>query len=172
MNRVLKLLIALGVIGAVAVLIATQTRKRATTPRNITPTPWKPPVVDRAEEDPAVADAESEGMTPPAEEPAVDVAVDSSGELLVSELSVPGSTELMRATVAALETHRVVLWSKHGAIARSDQSVKRAVDRIEYAETTASYEYLNLVNHEQADGLTADEIKAICAAWNIEQTVF
>jgi rhamnulose-1-phosphate aldolase len=45
--------------------------------------------------------------------------------------AVPGSMKLMQGTVESLRSHRVVIWAKHGAIARSDQSVKRAVDRIE-----------------------------------------
>ncbi len=85
---------------------------------------------------------------------------------------VPGSPELMAGTVESLRSHRVVVWSKHGAMARSDQSVKRATDRIEYAETAAHYEYLNLVNREQADGLSADEVRAISKSLNIQQTIF
>jgi rhamnulose-1-phosphate aldolase len=57
-------------------------------------------------------------------------------------------------------------------MARSDQSVKRAADRVEYAETGARYEYMNLTNAEQGEGLTAAEIRAICAAFNIQQTIF
>lgn len=85
---------------------------------------------------------------------------------------VPGSAELMAANVEALRTHRVVLWAKHGVMARSDASVKRACDRIEYAETGARYEYLNLTNHGLADGLTAEEIRSICAAFAIDQQLF
>jgi len=85
---------------------------------------------------------------------------------------VPGSPELMQATVTSLRTHRVVVWAKHGVMARSDASVKRACDRIEYAETGAHYEYLNLVNHEQADGLSADEVRAISQSLNIQQNIF
>jgi rhamnulose-1-phosphate aldolase len=85
---------------------------------------------------------------------------------------VPGSPELMAATVIALRAHRVVVWAKHGVVARSEQSVKRATDRIEYAETGASYEYLNLVNHEQADGLAVEEIRAICDSLGIRQNIF
>ena len=40
-----------------------------------------------------------------------------------------------------LRHHRIVIWAKHGVMARSDVSVKRAADRIEYAETAAKYEY-------------------------------
>jgi len=85
---------------------------------------------------------------------------------------LPGSAELMAATVASLRQHRIVIWAKHGVMARSDQSVKRAADRIEYAETAARYEYFNLRNGEPADGLSREEILAICAAFGVEQTVF
>ncbi|OQA40786.1 MAG: Rhamnulose-1-phosphate aldolase [Chloroflexi bacterium ADurb.Bin325] len=85
---------------------------------------------------------------------------------------LPGSPELMGATVETLRTHRVVLWAKHGVMARSDQSVKRASDRIEYAETGARYEYMNLVNGEQAEGLSDDEMRTICRAFNVQQSIF
>jgi rhamnulose-1-phosphate aldolase len=85
---------------------------------------------------------------------------------------LPGSPELMDATVESLRTHRVVLWCKHGVMARSDQSVKRAADRVEYAETGARYEYMNLANGEQGEGLTDADIRAICAAFGIQQSVF
>ena len=85
---------------------------------------------------------------------------------------LPGSPELMAATVESLRTHRVIVWCKHGVMARSDQSVKRAADRVEYAETSARYEFMNLANGEQGEGLTDAEIRAICAAFNIQQTIF
>jgi rhamnulose-1-phosphate aldolase len=85
---------------------------------------------------------------------------------------VPGSAQLRAGTVESLRMHRVVVWSKHGVMARSDQSVKRAADRIEYAETGARYEYLNLVNGEQGEGLTDDEIRAVCQTFGIQQGIF
>ncbi len=85
---------------------------------------------------------------------------------------VPGSPELMAATVESLRAHRVVIWSKHGVMARSDVSVKRAADRIEYAETSARYECLNLANGERADGLSPEEVRAICQLWGVEQNIF
>ncbi len=85
---------------------------------------------------------------------------------------LPGSEELMQATVEGLRNHRIVLWAKHGVMARSDQSVKRACDRIEYSETGAKYEYLNLTNHGLADGLKADEIRRLCERLGIEQPYF
>ena len=77
---------------------------------------------------------------------------------------LPGSKELMEANVESLRRHRIVLWSKHGVMSRSDVSVTRAVDRIEYAETAARYEYMDLVNGERAEGLTIDEMRAVVAA--------
>lgn len=85
---------------------------------------------------------------------------------------VPGSVELMAATAASLRTHRLVVWSKHGAVARSDASVKRAADRIEYVEAAARYEYLNLVNGEQGEGLTDEEMRTLCRAIGIQQCIF
>jgi rhamnulose-1-phosphate aldolase len=84
---------------------------------------------------------------------------------------LPGSRMLMEANVASLRTHRIVLWSKHGVMSRSDVSVTRAVDRIEYAETAARYEYMDLVNGERAEGLTLDEMRAVAAAFDVRTTV-
>ena len=78
----------------------------------------------------------------------------------------------MSATLKMLHQYRVVIWAKHGVVARSDTSVKRASDRIEYAETAASYEYLNLVAGEHGQGLSVEEILAICKAFDIQQTIF
>jgi rhamnulose-1-phosphate aldolase len=85
---------------------------------------------------------------------------------------IPGSNELMQATVEKLRTHRVVVWGKHGIMARSDMSVKRASDRIEYAETGARYEYMNLANGERGEGLSPEEIRYICRTFNVQQSIF
>jgi len=90
----------------------------------------------------------------------------------VVPFALPGSPKLMSATVESLRTHRVVLWCKHGVMARSDQSVKRASDRVEYAETGAHYEYMNLRNNEMAEGLSAEEVRTICAAFDVKQSIF
>jgi len=85
---------------------------------------------------------------------------------------LPGSPELMLATVRSMRDHRMVLWAKHGVIARSETSVKKACDLIEYAETGARYEYLNLTNHGLAEGLTAHEMRMLCDALGVQQTIF
>jgi rhamnulose-1-phosphate aldolase len=90
----------------------------------------------------------------------------------VIPFQVPGSPALMQSNIEELRRHRVVLWSKHGVMARSDLSVKRAADRIEYAETAARYEYMNLANGELGEGLSPEEIRQICAAFGIRQQIF
>lgn len=84
----------------------------------------------------------------------------------------PGSSELMLASIRAMRDHHLILWGKHGVLSRSDRSVKSASDLIEYAEVGARYEYMNLTNHGLADGLSAQEIRQICTAYQIEQHLF
>jgi len=85
---------------------------------------------------------------------------------------VPSSAELMAANIASLRRHRIVVWAKHGVMARSDVSVKRAADRVEYAETAAKYEYLNFSAGESGEGLSADEIRAICNTLGVRQEFY
>jgi rhamnulose-1-phosphate aldolase len=85
---------------------------------------------------------------------------------------IPGSGELMAGNVDALRKHRIVVWAKHGVMARSDISVKRAADRVEYAETAAKYEFMNLCVGETGQGLSAEEIRSICHSLGIQQKIF
>jgi rhamnulose-1-phosphate aldolase len=84
---------------------------------------------------------------------------------------VPGSRALMEATLASLRLHRVAVWQKHGLMARSEHSMMHAVDLVEYVETAASYEYMDLCTGERCPGLSADQLRAICQLWNVEQKV-
>ena len=84
---------------------------------------------------------------------------------------VPGSAELMAANVERLRSHRIDVWSKHGVMARSDLSVTRAVDRIEYAEAGARYEYMDLVAGGHGEGLTPDEMRSVVSAFGIDTTL-
>lgn len=86
----------------------------------------------------------------------------------VLEFMVPGSAELMAANVEGLREFEIVLWSKHGVMSRSDLSATRAVDRIEYAETGAKYEYMNLVARGVAEGLSDAEIAAVAEAFAVD----
>ena len=85
----------------------------------------------------------------------------------VLDFMIPGSAQLMAANVEGLRDFEIVLWSKHGVMARSDLSVTRAVDRIEYAETGAKYEYMDLLAGGRAEGLTDSEISSVAHEFNI-----
>jgi rhamnulose-1-phosphate aldolase len=89
----------------------------------------------------------------------------------VAPFNVPGSPELMAATVGLLDRHQVVIWGKHGVIAHSFDPVEEALDRIEYAEAAARYEYMDLVTGSRATGMSDDEIRAVCAFHQVEQSI-
>lgn len=85
---------------------------------------------------------------------------------------VNGSDEQMSATVRSMREHPLVVWARHGVVARSDSSVLHALDLIEYAEAAARYETLNLSSGERADGLSPGEIRQICEAWGVNQNIY
>jgi rhamnulose-1-phosphate aldolase len=84
---------------------------------------------------------------------------------------LPGSPAMMEVNLAGLREYRIVVWSKHGVMARSDLSVTRAADRIEYAETAALYEYMDLLNGGKGEGLTRDELREVVAAFGVQTTL-
>lgn len=81
---------------------------------------------------------------------------------------IPGSDSLMAANVESLRSHRIDVWGKHGVMARSDISVTRAVDRIEYAEAGARYEYMDLVAGGRGERLSDEELRSIVMAFGVE----
>ena len=85
---------------------------------------------------------------------------------------LPGSPQLTDASVPALREHRLVIWSQHGVMARADDSIFQAFDLIEYAETAAHYEYLNLSAGSLSGGLSPEQLRAISKHWNIDQKIF
>ncbi len=90
----------------------------------------------------------------------------------VLPFQVPGSEQLMRASVEALQRHKIAIWCKHGVMACSDESILRAVDYIEYAEAAAKYEYLNLALGSPKAGLSVEEILQICESFQVRQNIF
>lgn len=90
----------------------------------------------------------------------------------VLRFMLPGSATLMAANVESLRTHRIDIWAKHGVMARSDVSVTRAVDRIEYAEAAARFEYMDLVAGGRGQGLTREEALAVVEAFGVQTTLF
>ena len=85
---------------------------------------------------------------------------------------LPGSDDLTAGSVESLRRHQMIVWGKHGVVARSDSSILRAVDLVEYAETAARYEYLDLSSGEIGEGLSPEELLAICRANNVIQDIF
>ena len=79
---------------------------------------------------------------------------------------------LMEANVESLRDapDRALVASTASWPAR-DVSVTRAVDRIEYAETAARYEYMDLVNGGRAEGLTIEEMRAVVEAFDVKTTI-
>ncbi len=78
---------------------------------------------------------------------------------------------MMEANVAGLRAYRVVVWSKHGVMARWEMSATRAADRIEYAETAALYEYMDLLNGGMGEGLTRDELREVVETFGVQTTL-
>ncbi len=82
----------------------------------------------------------------------------------------PGTPAQAAATRPEMLQHRLVVWQKHGALARAESAVK-AADLLEYAEAAAAYEVLNLRLGEPATGLSDAELRQICAACGITQEI-
>ncbi|HEX6270210.1 MAG TPA: class II aldolase/adducin family protein [Anaerolineales bacterium] len=85
---------------------------------------------------------------------------------------LPGSPEQMSETVSSMREHRIVVWSRHGIVTRAGDSILHALDLIEYAETAAHYEYLNLTAGDPGDGLSPENLRAISESWNVQQSIF
>lgn len=86
----------------------------------------------------------------------------------VLPFAVPGSAEMGTYNLEGLRQHRIVLWSKHGTMSRSDESVMRAIDLVEYAEAAAHYEVLDLQVGGKAEGITADELSEVATTFSID----
>ena len=82
------------------------------------------------------------------------------------------SNQLMIETMLDLREHEMVIWSQHGVMVRSDDSIFHALDLIEYAEAGAHYECLNLLGGDLTPGLTAENIRAIADSVKINQSLF
>jgi rhamnulose-1-phosphate aldolase len=83
-----------------------------------------------------------------------------------------GSAQLTVETMLALRDHPMVIWSQHGVMARADDSMFPALDLIEYAETAAHYEYLNLKAGDRSEGLAPEHLREVAKSWNIRQKIF
>lgn len=89
----------------------------------------------------------------------------------VLRFMLPGSAQLTTETMLAMRGHHLVIWSQHGVIARADDSILHAHDLIEYAETAAHYEVLNLISGDRGEGLKPEQLGEISKSWNIPQRI-
>jgi rhamnulose-1-phosphate aldolase len=85
---------------------------------------------------------------------------------------LPGSRHLMIETMLSMRDHRVVVWSQHGVMVRADDSIFHALDLVEYVETAAQYETLNLYAGEVSGGIAPEHLRAIAEMWKVEQKVY
>jgi rhamnulose-1-phosphate aldolase len=85
---------------------------------------------------------------------------------------LPGSSHLMLESMLCLREHPLVIWSQHGVMARADESILHALDLVEYTETAAQYEVLNLSTGEASAGLSPENIRAVAESWNIRQRIY
>jgi rhamnulose-1-phosphate aldolase len=85
---------------------------------------------------------------------------------------LPGSQELMENNIMGLRDHEIVLWAKHGVMARSDVSALAGVDKVEYAETGAMYEYRDMAGGRLGEGLTDGEMKAVIGAFHVPSDLY
>lgn len=83
-----------------------------------------------------------------------------------------GSAQLMLETMINLRDHQIVVWSQHGIMARADVSILHALDLVEYVETAAQYEVLNLITGEESSGLRPEDIRAVAESWNVKQRLY
>jgi len=85
---------------------------------------------------------------------------------------LPGSVHLMLETMLCLRDHQIVVWAQHGVMARADESIFHALDLVEYVETAAHYEMLNLSTGGESAGLSPENIRAVAESWNIKQKIY
>jgi len=85
---------------------------------------------------------------------------------------LPGSVHLMLETMLCLRDHQIVVWAQHGVMARADESIFHALDLVEYVETAAHYEMLNLSTCGESAGLSPENIRAVAESWNIKQKIY
>lgn len=87
------------------------------------------------------------------------------------DFEIPGTPEQGKQTRDAMNWHRFVVWAKHGVIVRSRKGPVDAFDLIEYAESAASYERLDLQCGRLADGLSVEDLRAICKRFDLKAPV-
>jgi rhamnulose-1-phosphate aldolase len=89
----------------------------------------------------------------------------------VLAFETPGTIEQGQFTADAMRQHRLVIWAKHGVVARSERGPLAAADLIDYAEAAAAYEALDLAAGRPADGLSLDELRHVAQRFGVPTTL-
>jgi rhamnulose-1-phosphate aldolase len=97
-----------------------------------------------------------------------EAAVVLPGGVELAPFDAPGSDDQVHATVDALARSNAVVWSKHGVVTRSDESASHAAGIVEYLETAAGYEFMNLSLGSPAPGLESVERSALARSLGAE----
>lgn len=89
----------------------------------------------------------------------------------VLPFETPGTPKQGVGTAWAMRQHRLVVWAKHGVVARSSRGPLDAADLIDYAEAAAAYEVNDLLAGRPADGLTLAEIRAVATRFGVSTSL-
>lgn len=84
----------------------------------------------------------------------------------------PGSPEQEAVTVRGMAEYRAIVWQRHGILTRSDVSVEHACDLVEYAETAAHYEVINLALSQPTEGLSEADLRLVSERLGLAQAIF
>ena len=89
----------------------------------------------------------------------------------VLPFEVPGTPKHGVGTAWAMRQQHLVVWAKHGVVARSAFGPLAAADLIDYAEAAASYEVNDLLAGRPADGLTIAEMRAVANRFGVSTSL-
>jgi rhamnulose-1-phosphate aldolase len=92
--------------------------------------------------------------------------------IAVLPYELPGSEEQMLATAEAMQNHRMVVWMRHGVLARSDANAVQAANLVEYADAAAHYELENLRLGMPTEGFSDEQILQFCKRFEIDASLF
>ena len=76
--------------------------------------------------------------------------------------ATPGTPDQGQQTTAALLRGKIAVWARHGVIAHSEKGPMAAVDLIEYLESAATFELLDMQTGRSTAGFSIEELRAIC----------
>lgn len=79
----------------------------------------------------------------------------------------PGTAKQGVGTAWAMRQQRLVVWAKHGVVARSTGGPMAAADLIDYAEAAAAYEVTDLLAGRPADGMSLEELRAVALRFGV-----